>query len=163
MPRAHAAELYNGLKTAWKQLVGDIGGIDAVAACTRTTRSLAGDFGSLNADRFAPIDVVLDAEAIAGRPHVTAALARAQGYMLLPLAPRHAGDLSRVLAELSSDVGRTFADAVAALAHPALSPDERATLIRDLDEVARVAAEARCLLQQPPAAPVPPARQPRRR
>lgn len=163
MTRALAAESYNGLKTAWKQLVGDIGGVDAVAACTRTTRSLASDFGNVASERFAPIDVVLDAEAIGGRPHVTSALARLQGYALLPLVPRDAGDLARALAELSADVGRTFADAVTALAHPALAPEERATLIRDLVEVARVATEASCLLQLPSPRPAPPARPAKRR
>lgn len=135
------------LKTCWKLLVRDLGGIDAVAAATRTTRSLASEYGNINnPDRFAPVDVVLDAERIAGRPRVTETLAVLQGFALVSIEPREAGDLAAKLAEFGRDSSTLFADAAIALAHGNPTDAERAALQRDLAEIQRVVAEAVQLL-----------------
>lgn len=151
MTRPLPAVAYNGLKTAWKLLVDDLGGVEATAAVTRvSSKGRISEYGALHTDRFPAIDVVLDAEHVAGEPRVTAALARALGYALTPVEPRGAGDLSVLLAELGRDVASLFADAATALRHTDLTDEERMRLARDLDEVSCAAAEARARLLPPP-------------
>ncbi|MBW4089920.1 MAG: hypothetical protein HIU82_02255 [Proteobacteria bacterium] len=152
MQRPHAPVAYNALKTAWKCLVQDVGGVEAVAACTRVNLTLVSQYGNVYGDRFAPIDVVMDAETVGGTPLVTAALARAQGYLLVPVAPRGAGDLSVKLAEIGRDVAALFATAASALGRAEPTDAERDALVRELDEVARVATETRMLLFARPGA-----------
>lgn len=150
MARQHAAQGYAGLKTGTRLLTRDLGGIDAAAACSRVGRTLWSDYASPHSDRFIPVDVVIDAEAIAGTPYVTAAMARAQGYHLVPLLARPRGELGDALGRISTGVGALFATVAAAFSDGALSPAERDTLARELDAVARLAGEARCLLVAPP-------------
>lgn len=147
MTRAHAPALYNGLKTSWKLVVADLGGIEAAAACTRVGKSVIAEYGAITSERFVPIDVVADAEAIGGRAHVTAALARAIGCELVPVEARGSGDLAVVLSEIGRDAGRLFATAALALADGAVSPSEREDMIRELDALRRVAGEAQAVLR----------------
>lgn len=145
--RPHAAETYLGIKAATRLLVQACGGVEAFAACTRATRTLASDYAAPHVeDRWIPADVIADAEMIAGVPHVTAALARAAGCVLTPLPTEAAGVLAQKLALLGRDVGMLFGDAATALGHGTPTPPERARLAADLDEVARAALSARAAL-----------------
>jgi hypothetical protein len=148
MNRQHGVAVYNSLKTGWKLLVQSVGGLDALAAATRIGRSQASDYGNLASDKFPPIDVVLDAETIAGRPLVTQALAALAGYSLMPVPPSSDGDLAVELSQIGQAVATLFGDASQALTHPALTEAERLRLMRDLAEVTRVVACARHLLSQ---------------
>ncbi len=148
-PRHHAGLAYAGLKAASRLLSNDLGGIDAAAACSRVGRSLWSDYANPASDRYLPVDVAMDAEAIAGAPHVTAALARAQGYELIPVAPRDHGRLGEALAAMSLGVGALFSTVAAAFADGVLTEGERADLRRDLDGVIRLAGEARAALREP--------------
>ncbi len=161
MQRPHAPAAYNALKTTWKCLVQNVGGLDATAACTRVNASLLSQYGNVYGERFAPVDVILDVETIAGDPLVTAALARAQGYLLVPVAPRGADALSVRLAEIGRDVAALFATAAGALARDQPTEAERDALARELDEVARVATETRMLLIARPGAAMDDRRVPR--
>lgn len=143
MTRQLAPAAYNGVKTAWKQVTGDLGGVEATASAVDRTKSLVSEYGTLHSDRFPPADVILDAEALAGEPRVTAALARAQGYILMPVEPRGAGDLALLLARLGRDVSKLFGNAAEALQDGVLTAAERDGLARDLDEVVRVVTETR--------------------
>jgi hypothetical protein len=134
------------LKTGWKLLVRDLGGVDAVAAATRATRSLASEYGNVHSERFVPVDVVLEAEVIGGSPHVTAALARAQGFELLPVVVRLDGTLAKELARIGRDIGDLFTRAANALGGGEISEADRAGMVRDLDDLRRTAAEALMLL-----------------
>lgn len=147
MNRPHAAEAYFGVKAATRRLVTALGGIDAMAACTRATRTLASEYQSAHSERWIPADVILDGEMIAGEPLVTAALARAAGCALVPVALRGRGDLAVKLAEIGRDVATMFATSATVLAHGRPTAVVRSALIAELDEVARVALEARALLQ----------------
>lgn len=142
------AEAYAGVKTATRLLVQQIGGVDAFAACTRATRSMASEYGAPHGERFIAADIVLDAEAVAAEPLVTAALARAQGYALVPVTARGAGALAAKLSEIGRDVAALLATAATALSHAEPTPAERAVLIGDLDQLARVAQETQMLLQE---------------
>lgn len=146
--RHHAAQEYSGLKAATRLLIRDLGGIDAAAAGTRVGRSLMSDYGNPTSDRFIPVDVLLDIEAIGGTPRLTAALARSQGYELCPVVPRERGALGEALARISVGVGSLFSTVAASFADGVLTDVERADLARDLDEVIRLAGEARALLRR---------------
>ena len=151
MSRSLPEEAYNAVKTGWKLLVRDIGGVDAVAACTRASRSLVSEYGNPASDRWVPADTILDAETIAGRPLVTAALARAGGFALMPITPRSAGELAAKMAEIARYAAELFATSAIALTHPRLAENEREALCRELDELIRAAAETRALILGPPA------------
>jgi hypothetical protein len=82
-------------------------------------------------------------EAVGGTPHITAALARAQGYVLVAIeSPRGRGELAVLMAEIGRDFGELFATASLALAHDHLSEQERLDLTRELDNLRRVTGEA---------------------
>lgn len=147
-PRHHGAQTYAGLKAATRLVLRDCGGLDAAAASSRVGRSQFSDYANPNSDKFIPVDVAIDIEAIGGIPHVTAALARAQGYELLPVEPRDRGQLGLALAAISAGVGTLFATVATAFADGHLTPEEEADLYRDLDNVIRLASEARALLRR---------------
>lgn len=144
--RTHGAAAYHCLRTAWKRVVEALGGVDATAACVRVGRSQVSAYGDIHGERHVPIDVVLDAETIAGEPFVTAALASAQGFALLPIVPRDGGDLSVALIKISRHATQLLGDAAEALADQCLDDAERATLAHDLDILIRAASEARQLI-----------------
>ena len=136
-PRAHAPAAYNGLKTAWKSLVLRLGGVDAVAACTRAVRSRVTEYGAVHSDRFAPIDIILDAETVAGEPLITSALARAQGYELIAIDVKGEGELARIQARVGRDVAAFFASAADAMLSGSVTDRARSELIAELDALRR--------------------------
>ncbi|MDE1907145.1 MAG: hypothetical protein KGH75_11925 [Rhodospirillales bacterium] len=139
----------NSIKTAWKMLVHDLGGVDATAAACGISRSLVSNYGNRNSDYYPPAQTIIAAESVASEPLVTAALARAQGReLVLVEAPRGRGELASLFAALSKDVGELFATAAHALTHDKLTPKERADLLRELDDMRRIAGETMVLLQQ---------------
>jgi hypothetical protein len=146
MTQQHAPHVYAGVKTAWKLVVSRLGSLDAVAACTRISRSGASDYGNIHSDRFVPVDVLLDAETVAGDPLVTAALARAQGYELIPVSPIAESDLAIEMARLGADVADLFAQICEHLSGAPLSEQQRAKAIADLAEVKLVALRAEQIL-----------------
>ena len=153
MTRQHAPSTYNTLKTAVKRLVLDVGGVDAAASCTRGTRSLFSDYGNITSDRHLPADAILDLETIGGVPHVTEALASAQGYRLVRVDPRPRDEVAAALARIGQSMGVLFSNAAAALADGVLTPVEAAGLSRDLESTGRVVSEALSLLRRELGAP----------
>jgi hypothetical protein len=149
--RQFAPAAYNAVKTGTKMLVQDLGGVDAAATVTRVGRSQLSAYTMLTDERFIPADVVMDLEFAAGTPRVTAALARAQGYGLVPVEPmREKSALAVLLSRIGKDVGELFATSSTALSHPALTEAERADLIRELDDLRRAAAETIFYLKESP-------------
>ena len=151
MIRQHAPSAYASLKSAWKVLVGRAGGVEALAAGTRVGIASISGYGAQHmADSFPPADVVLDAELLAEEPLVTAALARAQGFSLIPVETRDSGDLAAHLVEISRGAAQLFADSACALRGPGPTAEERDRIARDLDVVARAALETRRLVTDAP-------------
>jgi hypothetical protein len=146
----HAPHVYAAVKTAWKLLVGRLGGGEAVASCTRAARSLVSDYGNIHSDRFVPVDVLLDAETVAGEPLVTAALARAQGFDLVPISAVSESDLAVEVARLGADVADLFAQISAHLGGAPLSDTQRAKALLDLSQLKLVAARAEIILGRRP-------------
>ena len=148
MTAAGAAPLVNGLKSAFKRVLKDLGGIDAAAGFTRVGRSQLSDYGNVDSEKLPPVDVVLDLEMAGGHPHVTKALAAAQNFMLLPADRRPSAVLANCLARISVDNGRLFADAATALTGAAMPDKTRQKLLDDLTDVVHAALEARAALAE---------------
>ena len=147
--RPHPAHAYHGIKAAVRIAVGYVGGIDAAASITRVGRTLIGAYQDLASDRFIPADVILDIEAIAGGPHITAALARAQGYELLALAHHGPADVAVMMAGIGTEASRAFTTLAEALGDGLLSDKERYRLAGDLDALIGAARRARSALAVP--------------
>jgi hypothetical protein len=148
MSRPYTETAYNALKSALRAVLDDIGGIEAAQTFTRVNRSVLGDYVNRDSAKFAPIDVVIDLEHTGGTPRVTAALARAAGYTLVKTEGRSHSVLAHELARIGTDVGHLFSKASHALNGSKITPNERDSMLRDLDDLARACAEAISLLAQ---------------
>ena len=135
------------LKTAFKLLIGDVGGLDAGAACTRVARSQLGDYGNRAMDKFPPADVILDLERCAQEPRVTATLARLQGYCLMPVQLGANGTVGQTMEQVAGRSGTLLMTTVRALADGVVTDDENEELDQGLDELIRVAMAARGVLR----------------
>lgn len=101
------------LKRATQETIRGVGGLEAAAGFCRVGKSVLSDAQSVNrADCFAAIDVVADLEPLArgreGWPHITRALAAAQGFALvkLPEALPAKRELLNLVARQSSEASR---------------------------------------------------------
>lgn len=149
--RASTEDQRATLKTAFRLLARQIGKLDYItAAVTRLTPGCLSKAGNATEDYFAPIDAVLDLEIAAGRPVVTEALARLQGYRLELMSEAGEVDLMRESTAATAKLGAWAAEVMAAMEDGALSHAERVrlrTAARDIidqwqslhDRLARVA------------------------
>lgn len=130
------------LKTLFRALVTEAGGLDAAEACVRVGRSRLAEYYHLHGNAFAPVDVVARLEAIVGRPLVTAELARRAGCALEALpAGAAAGRIDVLLARVGAEIGQVNAAYAEALADGGLCADDNARLAREVAE-ARNALDA---------------------
>lgn len=138
----------NAVKTGWKLLVDELGGVDATASACGVSRSLVSEYGNRNGERFAPAHTILAGERVAGTPHVTSAMARALGYeLVLVEVPRAQTELAKVAAELGRDVSALFATIAEALQNPDALTTDVADLMREAGDVYRVTAEILTVLK----------------
>lgn len=138
-----AAEVHNGLCTAWRRLVRHVGGVDVLAAGIGVQRSHASEFGAPHSGRSPTLAVALEADALAGEPIMASALAAAQGYRLVPVTPGAAGDLHLLAGRVVAEVGQAFGVLSEASADGHVCAAERAALVREFSDV--VAAGERVL------------------
>lgn len=141
-------ERLNGLKTAFKRVLADLGGVDAAASCSRIGRSQVSDYGNITSDKMPPIDVVLDFEAITGQPHITAAMAGALGYELMPTDTRPAHELAALLSRISLDNGQLLAQAAHVLASKKITSKQRHAMARELTDMVQAGREVLILLEK---------------
>lgn len=146
--RQFAPETYCALKTAWKDVVAHLGGLEATASTTRVARSQVAAYGDVHSDRFVPVDVVLDAERVAGVPSVTQMLARAHGLECVAQGEVPREGLPSLVARIGRDASSVFADVAHALAGRPLSAAERARLLLDLTDLRLAAAGALAVLDE---------------
>ncbi len=143
------------VKTALARMVKRLGGVEAAASIdgVRVGKSAIGGYyshGTQHADDHATVDVVMALEAELGEPLVTAQMALAAGYRLVPVTMRGEGELAEALARVGQRSGEVFACAAAALADGVLDDRERADLVLQLRELERAAGEAAALLTPRP-------------
>jgi hypothetical protein len=153
------------LKLATRDAVKAAGGQEFVGAETGRAQSRISDYCSPNAREFMPLDVAAKVEALShgtpGHPHITRALARAAGadFVTSSCEAASAGcdDLTLLLADVAGESGdliRALAlgsgsPARAALRIRDMSPDQRAGVARELDQLVDVLAGIRGELQRP--------------
>jgi hypothetical protein len=128
-----------GLKTAFLSLIERAGKFDAAAAYLGFSTSKLSEAASLHImDRAPRVDHVAKLEALVGDPAVTAQLAAAQGFHLVP---RQAGPGAPVAAmhRVLQANGRMLIGTGAALEDGVIGEAERLVLLRD------IAAMRRCL------------------
>lgn len=137
-------EIQNALKTAVKQTVADLGGLDAAASCTRVGRSQLFDYGNIGTDKHIPVDVALDLEMISGNPRISRAMASAQGFELQPMEGRPTHQLMDCLSRISDDNGRLFRDVMLYLKGDGHLAKECKldVVLRDMNELIHAAREA---------------------
>jgi hypothetical protein len=107
------------MKQAAAELIALVGGVEAASAATRVNAASIRQAIDPDKPNQLPADVVLDLESAAGRPVVTAALARLAGYRLEPKPPSQMVDLTAVAepamaAELTARLGEVAQAARAA-------------------------------------------------
>ncbi len=141
------AESYASVKTATRLLREELGGIDAMAACTRAVRSLVSDYGNPGSDRFIPADVILDCERVAGVTPVTEALARAQGCAVVRLTAAGASDALGQLVAVQRAIGTLHGAIGGVLARSRVGEDERGHIVALLEQAAAAALTARAAVQ----------------
>ena len=136
--RLSPAEL--ALKLACREAVKAAGGQDFVASETGRTQSRISDYGSPNTRDFMPVDLVRKVEALAagapGHPHLTRALARAQGGAFVAVNDGQVGVSFAVprLGELLALVAGETSDVIGLLA--------AAQLEATIDQLPRAQREA---------------------
>lgn len=139
------------LKAATRAAVKAAGGQDFVANEVGRAQSRISDYCSSTVAEFMPLEIVARVEELGagspGHPHITRALARRQGDMVLDCTDGgECYPLARLLAEVageSSDVIRVLAEGAgspdaAARSIEGMSPQQKAELARELDGLMQV-------------------------
>lgn len=141
------------IKLATREAVRAAGGQEFVAAETRRSQSRISDYCSPNKECLMPADLVARVEALGagspGHPHITRALARAQGGAFVPSPASVLLELPNLGAWLAEIAGES-SDVMRAVASEALTediaalPDRRRVAISDEvhDLIERLAAFA---------------------
>jgi hypothetical protein len=142
------------IKLACRDAVKAAGGQDFVATEVGRCQSVVSDWCSPNTRSFMPADVIARVEALGhgqpGSPHVTRALARAQGLLVADAEPEEAAGAT--LAGWLATVAHESSDLIRALAAGAVMPGlarqgftklsalERRTIASELDQLIDVLA-----------------------
>jgi hypothetical protein len=99
------------LKAATRRGIAGVGGQESAALDLGKAQCTVSEYQNpQRLDRFIPIDCVAALERCSGRPHITQALARLSGHVLIEL-PREAGDgvWTRQLGQIAKEVGEAMA------------------------------------------------------
>lgn len=149
------------LKIATAEAVRAAGGQEFVAREVGRAQSRISDYCSRSTRQFVPVDVAVMIDALGtgrpGHPHIAGALARAQGAVIEGSAPaRENLHLHQWLADISgesADVIRALVtgSVVPGQAVPSIrnmSANDRATVLRELDQLADVVAALRIKVEE---------------
>ena len=146
------------LKSASAGAIRTAGGGDCFALATRIEAPRLSQCGNPQIEgTFLPIDVALDADLAAGAPIITAALAHAQGFALVPLAGAalpaigHAGLAAEALgfsglSRLTRELGDVAPALLTALADGTLTAAEQRAALDEIDQASAALTAARAAL-----------------
>lgn len=127
------------LKALFRELVRLVGGLDAAATCVRVRRSQLASYYDMACELFAPIDVVVALEVIAGAPLLTTEMARRGGYALIPLDLQAKGELGSGVANLVRETSEATVAYVEASADGEYTLPEIDRMLRENLDVSRTA------------------------
>lgn len=134
------------LKLAAREAVKAAGGQDFVASECHRAQSRISDWCSSNVREFMPADVIARIEALGagapGHPHITRALARAQGGAFVDFPPNQSIAIgAAVLATWLADIAGEAGDVINAIARGdlaaelgALAPARRSQILGEVDQ-----------------------------
>ncbi|MFS8368821.1 hypothetical protein [Acetobacter indonesiensis] len=122
------------IKTAVKEALKRIGGIDAAASIVRVGRSQLSDYGNRNSPQIVPVDVAVVLDNCAQSPLILAAMAHAEGFGLVPL---HFGEghIPKDMAKFAGEASLTIQRGFEALEDQRIDVHEAQELIRCLGNV----------------------------
>lgn len=111
MKKPFSAAYVPAIKTATKQAIAHVGGIDAAACIGRVGRTQFSDYSNRARDAVIPLDVALDLDHCAEHPFLLHAMAQALGYAAIPL---HVGpgDFGQDMSEYAIASGDIMATAM---------------------------------------------------
>jgi hypothetical protein len=145
-------QIVNDIRAGWRQLVREMGGVDRTSKVCGVTISQISVYGSLHGDSLPSLATVLAAETDLGQAHVTEALARATGHILVPIKPVVDGDLGALLARVGAETGDVFNRYALALAGDGkVGAEERREIACELQDLIQAATAALGHLQAQPA------------
>ncbi len=148
-PRLAEAHLLS-LKAATRVVLAAFGkGAAAAASCRLNESSLSDCASEFHPERTLPLDVALQLELMGRSTAITAALAHAHGFALVPVAVRCASQVVADLERLGGEIGDYVTAQVRAMSDGVLTDEERADLARSLAELAEAANNARASLLGP--------------
>ncbi len=137
-------QVIRDLRTGWRQIVKDMGGVDATAKVAQTTISQVSIYGNPNGDSLPSLATVLAVEMDlgVGFAHVTEAMARATGHILVPDRALAPGDLAQLMAKVGKETGEVFARYALALSDGTVCAEDRLAIIRELEDVIQASHHA---------------------
>ncbi|MFT9323330.1 MAG: phage regulatory CII family protein, partial [Acetobacter sp.] len=111
MKKPFSAAYVPAIKTATKQAIAYVGGIDAAACVGRVGRTQFSEYSNRARDAVIPLDVALDLDHCAEHPFLLHAMAQALGYAAIPL---HVGpgDFGQDMSEYAIASGDIMATAM---------------------------------------------------
>lgn len=148
-PRLAEAHLL-ALKAASRVVLAAHGkGAAAAAACRLNEGSLSDCASPHHPERTLPLDVVLQLELMGGSTAITAALAHAHGFALVPVAPRCGSQAMADMERVGEEIGSYITAQARAWADGKLTEAERVMVARELGELAEAARNAQASLLGP--------------
>lgn len=124
------------LKAATERSITRAGGPVALAALTRVEAPALSKYKApQEAGHFMPVDVAVDSDMAGGAPVILAAMATTLGYQVTPLPQSAPAPLSTTMVgTLIRETGDVSATVLQALADGRLTPGERKTIAKEIDE-----------------------------
>lgn len=135
------AAILASVKTATKQALDLVGGIDAAASCSRVGRSQLSEYSNRNSVQVVPIDIAIGLDQYAQQPLILAAMARVEGYTLLAIELGE-GDVAVSMERIARGAGELLATTVRVLSDGVVSAAEAAELTHGLSDLNRVIHQA---------------------
>lgn len=122
------------IKTAVKEALNRIGGIDAAASTVRVGRSQLSDYSNRNSAQIVPVDVAIVLDKCAQQPLILSAMALAEGYHVVPM---HYGEghIPKDLAKFARDASLTMQRGFEALEDHEIDVCEAQELLRCIGSV----------------------------
>lgn len=137
--RQFAAEVYVELKSTTRRWVLETFGTQtSAAACTRVEQSAISDYGSTapdNAEKFMPVDVLLDLVKAGGSMPLLKVIADRCNCLLVPIPPGTAGDVAMRTGRSAKEFGDVMVRIGEALCDGAIDPNEAAKILTEIREV----------------------------
>lgn len=137
--RQFAAEVYVELKATTRRWVSESFGTQAsAAAATRVEQSAISDYGSTapdNAEKFMPIDVLLDLIKAGGNTLLLKSIADRCNCLLVPVPAGTAGDVAMRTGRSAKEFGDVMVRIGEALCDGMIDADEAAKILAEIREV----------------------------